>query len=189
MRRLTSKEASEALQWFQQEIDKRYISKGAGLASIAGELNLNYSQLVNIMGGRVKPPIKLLEKLGYKFPEWTSPTGNKWTQGLIIEVELSPETKHKWEKFKLGNSVRSKPYDLSDTVMAKVWQELMAKAVEYVLNHADELLTTREPTEREKELNAARQKDAAKPLTERLAAVGHFSDRDEAALDEIDVMS
>lgn len=143
---LTNKEQSEALDFVKDALKKRFGDKAGWLTTASEELEINYSQLVNTIAGRTKPSKRLLASVGYQLPEYITPLGRNWTQGRIIEVELTPEAHNMLRKLEIFHP----EYEFKRQE-AKVWNNLMSQAVKHFCANPAAFLEVREKTAAEPE--------------------------------------
>ena len=168
-RQLTERERAERLEFVRGEIIKRYGTGHGSVRQAAEGLKMNYGQFANILNGTLRPTEKLLQTLGYVDPDFVTPTGNKWTMGDIIEVEITENAKHL--RNKMLNLMPHLDYRRQE---AEFMSGAVSRLIELIYAQPERHLKFRELTEREaaqmENCNAINIDPAS------LAASGHESD-------------
>lgn len=169
-RQLTEREKALRLEYVRGEIIKRFGIERGSVVEAAKTLKMNYSQLANTLNGAIKPTEKLLSDLGYVDPDFVTPTGNKWTMGDIIEVEITEKAKH------LRNTMLNlMPHLDYRRQEAELMCGFFSRLIELVYNEPEKHLKLRQLTALEQSQMANIQ-SINKPNAISLATSGHESD-------------
>lgn len=144
MRKLTNKEQAEGREFIKSSLKSKYGEDRGWLTIAAKDLDINYTQLSNIVNGKTNVTKALLEKFGYVVPDWISPLGNPWTTGMIIEVEIDASAKSDLKKMLMCH-----PEYEFDAQAAAIYSRHFSRLVKDIVKNPQAYLRVRDKTAEE----------------------------------------